>query len=265
MNLLDTRPEVLADQSNPQELIAHLRTLDKLNKMQLKSLDRVLAEWVVAALARSSDSDSVIEMHTLCNLAESFVSDSKSEEANRLGIRWIGFADLLDAKRLSMRAKSSLQSQELLQEPAILEQLRNKGEMTQSELGQALQLSPGRISQVLAIMESRAQVSRNRRGKENWVSLMPRPAANAPTHVLMQERAPYTTPPAPPEALPVLQALATDTAQMQADRAEMDAILARSEARGAAKAIAHALHCLIESGMPEQQARSTLHMPQDKP
>jgi hypothetical protein len=196
MNLLETRPEVLADQSNPQELIAHLRTLDKLNKIQQESLDWVLTDWAMMALSRPSDLEGVVEMHTLCNLAESFIADSNSEDATRLSIRWAGFADLLEGKRLAIRARSSPQSHELLQEPAILEHLRNKSEMTQLELGQALQLSPGRVSQVLAIMESRAQITRNRRGKENWVSLLQRPAAVAPTHVLMQERVPYGATPA---------------------------------------------------------------------
>ncbi len=165
-----------------------------------------------------------------------------------------------------VRTRNSAQSQELLQEPAILELLRNKNEMTQSDLGRALQLSPGRVSQVLVIMEARGQVARHRRGKENWVSYVHRPATAAPTHVLMQERAPYGVTSAIPEALQAQMALSTDDAQTLADRAEMEAILARSEARGTAKAMAHALHCLIDFGMPEEQARSILQMPQqDKP
>lgn len=159
-----------------------------------------------------------------------------------------------------VRTRNSAQSQELLQEPAILELLRNKNEMTQSELGHALHLSPGRVSQVLVIMEARGQVARHRRGKENWVSYVHRPATITPTHVLMQERAPYSVTPAIPQALQARMALPTP--DVLADRAEMEAVLARSEARGAAKAMAHALQCLIDFGMPEEQARSILQMPQ---
>jgi enoyl-CoA hydratase/carnithine racemase len=178
MGLFEKRPEVLADQSNPQELMAQLRSLEHLDVGQQEALDYVLTDWVMVVLSRHADIEGVIALFRLCRLAQACLDDL--EGVNAFRIRWAGFADLLEARSLAIRARSAPQSLQLLQEPAIFAYLQQKGEVTQSELAKILQLSAGRISQVLAVLESRGQVARMRRGKESWVSLPTAPDLRQP-------------------------------------------------------------------------------------
>jgi hypothetical protein len=193
MSLFGKRAEVLADQSSPQEIITLLRSLDTLDDEQQQTLDWVLTDWTMMLISRPSDLEGVVKMHTLCELAQSFLPEPPA--ANTLRNRWGGFADVLEGKRLAIRARSSPQRTALLQEPAILTQLQEKSEIAQSELTETLKLSPGRVSQILAIMESRAQITRSKRGKENWVALMPHATLPATANAAMQERAPYVVTP----------------------------------------------------------------------
>jgi hypothetical protein len=169
MSLFEKRPEVLADQSNPQEMIAQLRDLADINTEQQETLDWVLTDWVMMMLSRPADVEGVVEMHKLCRLAQSSLDESES--APNFRQRWAGYADLLEAKRLALRARTSPQSLELLQEPRILAELA-QGEVKQANFTDILNLSAGRVSQVLAVLESRGRITRTRRGKESWVSLM---------------------------------------------------------------------------------------------
>ncbi len=201
LSLLEKRPEVLADQSNPLELIAALRALSSLDSEQQETLDWVLTDWVMIVLARTSDLEGVVELHKLCRLAQSSLNDSASASPFRQ--RWGGFADLLEAKRLAIRARTSPQTLELLQEPKILLQLE-QGEAKQSDFIQLLNLSAGRVSQVLAVLESRGKITRQRRGKESWVSLMPdKPTGSSDTArpvsqcVAESPRQPYGGEPSP--------------------------------------------------------------------
>lgn len=210
MNLFEKRPEVLADQHSPQDLIAQLRKLDYLTEDQQQSLDYVLTDWVMTVLSRPDDFEGVLELHDLCQLALSSLPAATSDNehaTHALSARWEGFASLLEGKRLALRARTSPHATELLQEPKILALLAN-GTQKQSDLVINLNLTAGRISQLLAVLESRGKITRSRHGKESWVALTQRPAVPAPVpitaHVLMQERADYVVAPlvqAPPARL----------------------------------------------------------------
>ena len=170
MNLFEQRPEVLADQSNPQAVMDQLRLMENLNSKQQSRLDYALTDWVMMVLSRFDDIEGVVELHECCSLAQSFLDNS--EGAAQFRVRWEGFADLLEGKRLAIRARNSSRRMELLQEPVILDYLQQHGEVKQSALADLVKLTPGRISQVLGVLEGRGQITRKRRGKESCVSLM---------------------------------------------------------------------------------------------
>jgi hypothetical protein len=169
-NLLDQRAELIADQSNPQEVMAALRSVDEINTEQQEMLDWVLTDWVMTVLSRPADLEGVVEMHTLCRLAQSSLDESES--APNFAQRWEGYADLLEGKRLALRDRIAPPILELLQEPKILARLVG-GEVRQADFTEFLNISAGRVSQVLALLESRGKITRVRRGKESWVMLAP--------------------------------------------------------------------------------------------
>lgn len=122
--------------------------------------------------------EGVLELHKLCGLAQSFLPEQETGAAGMAAggpdafrARWSAFADVLEVKRLAIHVRSAGRVMELLQEPAILERLAQDSEVAQSELAALVKLSPGRISQVLGVLEARGKVTRVKRGKENWVSL----------------------------------------------------------------------------------------------
>lgn len=169
-NLLDQRAERVADQSNPQEVMAALRRVDTINTEQQEMLDWVLTDWVMTVISRPADLEGVVELHTLCHLAQSSLDESAS--AAIFASRWEGYADLLEGKRLALQDRMAPPIVELLQEPKILARLA-EGEARQADFADILNISAGRVSQLMALLESRGKITRVRRGKESWVMLAP--------------------------------------------------------------------------------------------
>lgn len=168
-NFFDQRAEDLAERSEPGEALAALRQLDGLTDTQLDALDLCLAHWLVPALSRPGDVDGIVELQQLCELAQGLIPETAA--ARVYAARWQGFHDLLEGKRVAIHTRQSAQRPALLQEPAILERLANFGEVTQRQLAQDLQLSAGRISQLLSALEAQGKVTRSKRGRESIVSL----------------------------------------------------------------------------------------------
>ena len=169
-NLLDQRAELVADQSNPQEVMTALQRVDEIDTEQQEMIDWVLTDWVMTVISRPADLEGVVELHTLCRIAQSSLDESAS--AANFEHRWEGYADLLEGKRLALRDRIAPPILELLQEPKILARLA-EGEVRQADFAEILSISAGRVSQVLALLESRGKITRVRRGKESWVMLAP--------------------------------------------------------------------------------------------
>lgn len=182
MDWFERRPENLAAQSCAAEAIVQLRSGKKLDSAAQQILDYVLVDWVMVAVSRPGDVESVVELHELCQMGQNLLDDSAGAAGMRE--RWQALADVLEAKQLLIRWAQSDAPVQLVHEPRILERLQ-QGETSQAELTAMLKLSAGRVSQVLSALEARQKVSRLRRGKESWVSLgaaaMPAPRAQVET------------------------------------------------------------------------------------
>lgn len=177
MNLLDRRPEDLAERVEPSELLAELRRSSSLDEAQAHVLDVFLNHWIVVVMSRSLDRESVLELLDICECGEALLPESATR-AHYLG-RWKAFHDLLEGKRRYVRAAQKGRAVALKQEPQILAALSATEEMTQTALARALQLSAGRVSQLLGVLEEQGKVKRVRRGKESFVSALASPALQA--------------------------------------------------------------------------------------
>lgn len=168
MNWFDRHPEDLAEQSEPADALAALRQVEQLNARQMVALDVCLNQWVVMLIMRPSDREGVLELERLCNMAQSLAPPDV--EAQRLCLRWKAFADLLEGKRHALQNLAIATPVKLLHEDEIIS-LGLGGEYKQSALTEKLKLSRGRVSQILSVLEAQNKITRERRGKDSWVSL----------------------------------------------------------------------------------------------
>jgi hypothetical protein len=181
MNWLQHHPDDLIERFEPMEALALVRQATTLTPEQLSKLDVYLHHWTLVLLQRTNDPDGVQEMLTLCEIASDLAPDSTEGRAMRQ--RWSAFQDLLEAKRRSLQAGRSSAPIPLKQQATILQTIQQAegGRVKQVDFVGHLQLSKGRVSQILGVLESRALITRQRQGKESWVSLaQPGAAPSAP-------------------------------------------------------------------------------------
>ena len=176
MTWFDRHPLDLAEQSEPAEALAAVKAQDELTARDMAVLDVCLCHWVLALLNRPLDPEGTLELQQLCKLARRLAPET--EEARALGLRWKAFGDLLEGKRRTLQANAEAAPAKLLHEDRILQRIAESPEkrLQQSELISYLALSPGRVSQVLGVLESQGKVARSKQGKNSWIRL----GANTP-------------------------------------------------------------------------------------
>lgn len=166
LNVLNLRPEDLADTVDPSLVEEALRELRGLDDAQKDALAYALDYWIVQTIERPTDRESTLLLDRICAIAVRLSGDEPSTAEFR--VRLETFRDLLETKRQAIAARESRQRP--LQAKAVLAALQ-PGSLNQTELGQRLGLSAGRISQVLAVMEERGLIQRVRKGRESLVSI----------------------------------------------------------------------------------------------
>lgn len=184
MNLFDRHPEDLAEQSEPAQVLAALRAVKELTIAQLAVLDVYLNHWVLLVLLRPRDREGILEVQQLCELAQDMMQElnlnvlEDQATVQSLRARFEAFGDLLEGKRRVLQGDQAETAPKLLHEEAILE-LASHPLCKQLDIAGSLNLSAGRVSQLLGVLESRGKIIRQRRGKESWVSLPAKATAAA--------------------------------------------------------------------------------------
>lgn len=166
MNLFEMRPEQIVDRKDPQDLLERLALVRQLNSSDKEGLEHVLAHWVVRAISRTGDVDGLVTLDKLCALA--IRVGEHAPDCVEFVARLSTMRNLLETKRLAVNARASSTAHNLLHSQPILQALKN-GALAQSTLRESLQLSAGRVSQLLNVMEEAGLVQREKRGKENLV------------------------------------------------------------------------------------------------
>jgi uncharacterized membrane protein len=182
MHWLNHLPDDLIERFEPAEALALLRQEPTLPPERMAKLDVYIQHWTLVLLQRASDPQGVQEMLTLCEIAQDLAPEST--EGHTMRQRWNGFEDLLEAKRRHLLANRHAAPVPLKQQDAILQliQRSRQGRVKQLDLAEELRLSKGRVSQILGVLEARAIITRQREGKESWVSLAPSGTAPATPH-----------------------------------------------------------------------------------
>ncbi|WP_396271114.1 helix-turn-helix transcriptional regulator [Ideonella sp.] len=171
MNWLDHHPDDLIERFEPADALALLRQQTALTLEQMGKLDAYLHHWSLVLMQRSNDPEGVQEMLSLSEIAQ----DLTPQDMQGTGMkqRWSGFEDLLEGKRRHLQAARTPAPIQLKQQDTIVQiiQQAENGRVKQLDLAVSLKLSKGRVSQILGVLESRSLITRQRRGKESWVSL----------------------------------------------------------------------------------------------
>jgi hypothetical protein len=172
MAWIDRHPDDLIERSDPSQALDWLRQQTTLDEAALGKLDLFLHHWVLVMLQRPTDAQGVLDLMSLCQVARSRAAATPGGDTEAMGQRWQAFEDLLEAKRLTLRAAAAEPVTPLRHEPAIRQFIQAQAQQraTQTALATHLGLSAGRVSQILGVLESRGQVVRQRLGQENWVS-----------------------------------------------------------------------------------------------
>jgi len=187
MYWLTHHPDDLIERFEPAEALKLLRQQMALTVEQTGTLDVYLHHWTLVLLQRTNDPEGVQEMLTLCEIAQDLTPEGA--EGSSMQQRWNGFEDLLESKRRYLQANRIPTPIRLKHQDAILRiiQQSESGRVKQLDLAEPLKLTKGRISQILGVLESRVLITRQREGKDSWVSLARAGAASgSPT----QQKAP---------------------------------------------------------------------------
>lgn len=180
MSLLDRHPDTLIARHEPAEVLAALRQSTALTPDQARRLDAYLLHWSNLILHRPQDREGVQELLNLCEQARDQIEALREPEMQGLHQRWSTFEDLLELRRrvLLRQADTEASSQhgrtaeilKLGRQDEILALLGRAERVRQADLATQLQLSAGRVSQLLGVLEERSLITRQREGRECWVS-----------------------------------------------------------------------------------------------
>jgi DNA-binding transcriptional ArsR family regulator len=170
MNWLDARPEAVVGQADPSDLLSLIRKTKRLSRERADGLDHVFRQWTLRALGRPDDTDGLLELDETVYLASERLEPGM-EGIETIRNRWRAFRDLLESKRLVVEAAGSGKAMRLLHAERVLE-LLEAGPVAQSDLLEKLAVTAPRVSQILGVMEAGGLIRRQRRGKENLVTLV---------------------------------------------------------------------------------------------
>jgi len=164
MKLLDLRADLLANQGDPAELLPELAALDRLSAEQREALDYALGYWVLQVLQRPADTDSLVLLDRLVAYAQ-----QRSDGDALFVAKLSALRDLLENKRLAVATRANQPSRQLHHAQTILSLLQSENRIPQADMAKHLQISPGRVSQILAVMEQDGLIARERVGQVNWI------------------------------------------------------------------------------------------------
>lgn len=185
-------PTRLADEATPEQIADALFELaedDPWPEWTLSLLDSLFIVWGVEAIARPNDSEGLAELQTTVNFALNRTRNRQTLP-EQWRHRWSGIHDLLESRRMDLKGRNPEQVLGKKHVATLLELLA-QGCDSQSALAEGLQarsiaITPGRLSQLLSLMEGNDLIARQKQGREKRVSL----SEQGRRHVEQQDETP---------------------------------------------------------------------------
>ncbi|MEY2632030.1 MAG: hypothetical protein RIR00_684 [Pseudomonadota bacterium] len=170
-------PGQLVTTTSPEDIVRALRELeaeDAWPEWTLELLDRLFIVWAVTAIVRRGDEQGLAELQSTLDYAcHRTRNRSALPETSRQ--RWLIVSDMLEARRQGLIGRDP---DLILNRKHVrrLLSLLQAGETAQAELAAALvkqgvEVSDGRLSQLLSLMEGHGLLEKRKDGRENRVKL----------------------------------------------------------------------------------------------
>ncbi|WP_374246971.1 hypothetical protein [Zoogloea sp.] len=183
--LLHPEPAQLSSTADTSDVLAALRQLgasDHWSERSLHTLDQLLVTWTANTAARQDDAEGIAELQRLIEYARNRTANQSSlPPASR--DRWSALNDVLESRRYAIEGR---RPERILNRAHVRTVLSLIGTgLSQPVLAEKLQdrnveISPGRLSQLLSLMEAHGLIDRKREGRENRLTLTPAGQAAAP-------------------------------------------------------------------------------------
>lgn len=167
----DLHVEEMIEQYEPHEIEAALRArfdVQPIDRTSVEKLDLYLDQWVLTTLLRPYDSEGLVEMQRLCELAQSILEKSTQIADLRLIGGWDAYESLLESKRLQ-RNDIGLCDYDFARAATTITNLIQPMDIRQSELAAKLGVSIRRINTIVGAMEDRGRLIRYRDRGETWI------------------------------------------------------------------------------------------------
>lgn len=145
-----------------------LRSGDGLTDEHLEAIDYALRHSVVDHLVRGASED---ELAGVYDPLRRMIPVELETELSEWRLRWRGFADLVDTRLADLAARDPERARRLAHADRILGLVEERPGMTQSEIGEELDLGASNLSRILGVLEAHELIQRRTVGREKRVHL----------------------------------------------------------------------------------------------
>ena len=178
-------PAQLSSVTSTAEILAAVRQFgadDGWSPRALQTLDHLLVVWTANTAARPDDVEGIAELQQLIDYV-------RHRSANRQHLplasqsRWEALHDVLESRRHAIDGRQPERILDRAHVRAILDLIgtgTTQRELTAGLQGRDINISSGRLSQLLSLMEAHGLIDRRREGRENRLSLTPAGQQAAP-------------------------------------------------------------------------------------
>lgn len=178
-------PAQLSSITSTAEILAAVRQFganDGWSPRALQTLDHLLVVWTANTAARPDDVEGIAELQQLIDYV-------RHRSANRQHLplasqsRWEALHDVLESRRHAIAGRQPERILDRAHVRAILGLIgtgTTQRELTAGLQGRDINISSGRLSQLLSLMEAHGLIDRKREGRENRLSLTPAGQQAAP-------------------------------------------------------------------------------------
>ncbi len=178
-------PAQLSSITSTAEILAAVRQFganDGWSPRALQTLDHLLVVWTANTAARPDDVEGIAELQQLIDYV-------RHRSANRQHLplasqsRWEALHDVLESRRHAIAGRQPERILDRAHVRAILGLIgtgTTQRELTAGLQGRDINISSGRLSQLLSLMEAHGLIDRRREGRENRLSLTPAGQQAAP-------------------------------------------------------------------------------------
>lgn len=178
-------PAQLSSVTSTAEILAAVRQFgadDGWSPRALQTLDHLLVVWTANTAARPDDVEGIAELQQLIDYV-------RHRSANRQHLppasqnRWEALHDVLESRRHAIAGRQPDRILKRAHVRAILDLIgtgTTQRELTAGLQGRDINISSGRLSQLLSLMEAHGLIDRRREGRENRLSLTPAGQQAAP-------------------------------------------------------------------------------------